>query len=431
MMWVILIFKNILNFIRTKPLLFVFIIISQVICIVAVFSVSGMIDSLTPRPTDDRSDWEKAFVIHFGTGGKLYVDSIEDDIGIVQIYDEKTGDFLYSGWENTEEYNSLVDSIGFDNMSDGSKYAVFLKYGPDYSSCPKYKDIKKKLDNVIKVAGNALNDGLVTGYADDTYTVEYSAVFGTDEYIGTIYPELTGNDKCIGLTVSDKYKVPFYECKNGDKVKIGNTEYTVSEVIKCDSEKEFGISLADILLSSVDDDFIVDSIIIHLTDDVTNKQIVKISDTIKKEFSDINIGVKEPEPKPLLEKQFNNMIYVVSIIIIGVILLNISRLYTYMLSKRKNTLMVFGLCGASKIRMFAIYFVEVILTFAISCIIGYLLFNYCLLNVISVLYPNFEFFFNAKVYMSVFGAYMGFGLLIMGLNIIPMVRKTVVDLKRS
>lgn len=419
-----------LNFIKTKPLLFVFIVISQVICIVAVFSVSGMIDSLTPQPTDDRSDWEKAFVVNFGTGGEFYIYSNEDDAGIVRIYDEKTGDLLYSGLENTEEYNSLVDSIGVDNLRD--KYAVFTEYGPDYSSFPKYKDIKKKLDNVIKVAGNALNDGLMTGYADYTYTVEYSAVFGTDEYIGTIYPELTGNDKCIGLTVSDKYKVPFYGCKNGDKVKIGNTEYTVSEVIKLDPEEtEFGTSLANILLSSVDDDFIVDSITINLTSDVTNKQIVKISDTIKKEFSDIPTGVKEPEPKPLLEKQFNNMIYVVSIIIIGVILLNISRLYTYMLSKRKNTLMVFGLCGASKIRMFAIYFIEVILTFAISCIIGYLLFNYCLLNVISVLYPNFEFFFNTKVYMSVFGAYMGFGLLIMGLNIIPMVRKTVVDLKRS
>ncbi len=423
-MWLLLIFKNILNFIKTKPLLFVFIIISQVICIVAVFSVSGMIDSLTPQPTDERSDWEKAFVLELGTD-ELYNSGEYDAESpmFVRVFDEKTGDFLYSGLDNTEEFSKIAknEDIG-----------IVAEYGRiDYSSCPKYKDIKKKLDNVMKVAGDGLNDGWINGYADDKYMVTYSAFFGTDENMNARHPEWMGQEKCINLITSSKYKVPFYECKKGDKVKIGNTQYTVSEVEKKTAEEEEGITILNLLLSSVDDDFIVDSITINLTGDVTNEQIVKISETIKKEFSDIDIGMKEPEPKPLLERQFNNMIYVVSIIIIGVILLNISRLYTYILSKRKNTLMVFGLCGASKIRMFAIYFIEVLLTFVISCIIGYLLFNYCLLNVISVLYPNFEFFFNTKVYMSVFGAYMGFGLLIMGLNIIPMVRKTVVELKRS
>ncbi len=421
-MWLLLIFKNILNFIKTKPLLFGFIVISQVICIVAVFSVSGMIDSLTPQPTDDRADWEKTFLIMLGTD-ELYGKYEEGDPMLARVFDEKTGDFLYSGLDNTEEYRKITENGGV---------SVFPQSGQtDYSACPKYKDIKKKLDNVIKVVGNGLSDGWINGYADDKYMVEYSAYFDTDENINYLFPGLTGQEKYVNLIIPSKYKVPFYECKNGDKVKIGNTQYVVSKVIIQEPNEEWGRTVLHLLLSSVDDDFVVYSITIQLTDDVTNEQILKISDTIKKEFSDIPIGMKEPEPQPLLEKQFNNMIYVVSIIIIGVILLNISRLYTYMLSKRKNTLMVFGLCGASKIRMFAIYFIEVVLTFAVSCIIGYLLFNYCLLNVISVLYPNFEFFFNTKVYMSVFGAYMGFGLLIMGLNIIPMVRKTVVELKRS
>ncbi len=422
-MWLLLIFKNMLNFIKTKPLLFGFIVISQVICIVAVFSVSGMIDSLTPQPTDDRSDLQKAFILTLGTD-ELHDSAYEEGSPMfARVFDEKTGDLLYSGLNNTEEFRKITEN---ENVSIISEYGT-----TDYSSYPKYKDIKKKLDNVIKVAGNGLSNGWINGYADDKCMVVYSAFFDTNENINNLFPNLTGQEKYINLITSSKYKVPFYECKDGDKVKIGNTQYVVSKVKKRDPSEDEGRTALNLLLSSVDDDFVVYSITIQLTDDVTNEQILKISDTIKKEFSDIPIGMKEPEPQPLLEKQFNNMIYVVSIIIIGVILLNISRLYTYMLSKRKNTLMVFGLCGASKIRMFAIYFIEVVLTFAVSCIIGYLLFNYCLLNVISVLYPNFEFFFNTKVYMSVFGAYMGFGLLIMGLNIIPMVRKTVVEMKRS
>ena len=423
-MWLLLIFKNILNFIKTKPLLFVFIIISQVICIVAVFSVSGMIDSLTPQPTDERSDWQKGFVLSFGTDGELYQDYDEESPELVRIYDQKTKDLLYSGFSDTEEYQKISEK--YENVD-----IIIISGINEFSAYPKYGDIKNKLNRILKVAGDSLSDGWINGMVDDTYLIKYSAVFGTDEYINNTYPELVGKDKYIKLVTSKEYKTPYYESKKGDKVTIGNTEYTVSEVREREPEEDIGNTGLNTLLDSVDDSFNVHSITIHLADDVTNEQIVRISGTIKKEFSDIQVGVKEPEPKPLLERQFNNMIYVVSIIIIGVILLNISRLYTYILSKRKNTLMVFGLCGASKIRMFAIYFIEVLLTFVISCIIGYLLFNYCLLNVISVLYPNFEFFFNTKVYMSVFGAYMGFGLLIMGLNIIPMVRKTVVELKRS
>lgn len=423
-MWLVLIFKNILNFIKTKPVLFVFIIISQVICIVAVFSVAGMIDSLTPEPTDDRSDWQKGFVLTLGTDGELYQDDDEESPELVRIYDEKTKDLLYSGFTDTEEYRKISEK--YKNVD-----IVYIHGFNKFSSYPKYGDIKNKLNHILKVAGDSLGDGWINGMVDETYMIKYSAVFGTDEYINNIYPELVGKEKYIKLITSAKYKVPYCESKKGDKVTIGNTEYTVSEVRKLKPEEENGSTRFDTLLNYVDDSFNVTSITIHLTDNVTNEQIVRISDTIKKEFSDIQVGVKEPEPKPLLEKQFNNMIYVVSIIIIGVILLNISRLYTYILSKRKNTLMVFGLCGASKLRMFAIYFMEVILTFIVSCIIGYLLFNYCLLNVISVLYPNFEDFFNAGVYVSVFGGYMGFGLLIMGINIIPMITKSVVDLKRS
>ena len=67
-MWIKLIFLNIGNFLKNKPVLFVFIIISQIICIISAFTVAGMMDAVTQPPDveDDRSIWEKAFQVDFG-----------------------------------------------------------------------------------------------------------------------------------------------------------------------------------------------------------------------------------------------------------------------------------------------------------------------------------------------------------------------------
>ena len=66
-MWIKLIFLNIGNFLKNKPVLFVFIIISQIICIISAFTVAGMMDAVTQPPDveDDRSYWEKSFQVDF------------------------------------------------------------------------------------------------------------------------------------------------------------------------------------------------------------------------------------------------------------------------------------------------------------------------------------------------------------------------------
>ena len=58
-MWVSLVFKNIKTFMKTKTVLFLFIVVSQIICIIAAFAVAGMVDAVTPEPEDERSDSER------------------------------------------------------------------------------------------------------------------------------------------------------------------------------------------------------------------------------------------------------------------------------------------------------------------------------------------------------------------------------------
>ena len=53
-MWLLLVFRNLKSFIRTKPVLFFFMILSQVVCVVSALAVAGMVDAVTPVPEDKR-----------------------------------------------------------------------------------------------------------------------------------------------------------------------------------------------------------------------------------------------------------------------------------------------------------------------------------------------------------------------------------------
>ena len=161
------------------------------------------------------------------------------------------------------------------------------------------------------------------------------------------------------------------------------------------------------------------------------KDIAKIQKKIDEVFRDDMPKVEPPEPKPLLEKQFNNMIYVLSFIMIAVVILNISRLYTFIMSTRKKSLAVFSICGASKFTIFAMYISEIFITLLASFIMGFLIFRFGLIGIISSIYPSFLEFFTFKIYLMIFGIYMTVGLIVMTANIIPVVRKSVTDLKKG
>ena len=64
-MWLGLIGKNIKSFVVTKTFLFFFILISQIVCVMATLSVAGMLDAVTPQPTDERGWSSKTFFVSF------------------------------------------------------------------------------------------------------------------------------------------------------------------------------------------------------------------------------------------------------------------------------------------------------------------------------------------------------------------------------
>ncbi|MBQ9673964.1 MAG: ABC transporter permease [Ruminococcus sp.] len=417
-MWTLL-FKNIKSFVKNKPLLFFFIIISQIVCILSTFSVAGMIDSTTPQPEDNRANWEKTLYIYFheqDPNGEA-----DDDPMYFVAFDRKTGKMIDSG---TDEKKARK----YDDYDSFFLQESNLPIG--YEDLPKYSDVKDKVNRVLSKYKKNIDSFYLAGYINKTYINRFMAISGSkDFYKSWDCENLIGEAKSINLYTVKDLDLLFSKHKKGDKIKLQNTEYNVSKVKNYGREDDFHNNCV-LNIEDTDDNFIVDDIAIKLNENLSQEKINEINKNIMKEFGNIAPTITPPTPKPLLEKQFNNMIYVVSIIIILVVLLNISRLYTYILSKRKKSLAVFALCGGNKPQMFLMYLLEVFITLAGSFLIGFLIFHFGLLHLIAIMYPSFEAFFTAKIYLTVFGIYVGIGLLIMSINILPIVIKSVVDLKR-
>ncbi|MBQ5563492.1 MAG: hypothetical protein IIT39_08900, partial [Clostridia bacterium] len=140
-MWIKLIFLNIRNFLKNKPVLFVFIIISQIICIISAFTVAGMMDAVTQPPDaeDDRSYWEKSFQVDFTNY------NIDEEKWLATIFDKNSGKRIYRG----------TDENIYSKYEGEQNYIRYLDNLPvNLDELPKYKDVKEKLDRILKAIGS-------------------------------------------------------------------------------------------------------------------------------------------------------------------------------------------------------------------------------------------------------------------------------------
>ncbi len=428
-MWVSLVFKNIKTFMKTKTVLFLFIVVSQIICIIAAFAVAGMVDAVTPEPEDERSDTQKMFFISFTPNNESnpYTDFFE-------LFDEKEKKFIYIGTDENEvnKIREKLREIADEDITN--VHTIDTNHSQKYiniDNLHNFKEIKSKMNEIIQTGMNDLLYYEMYGYTDDTQDTSFLAIGGDDEWLKKYRSEIYGNNNKISVTKSPYIDSPYTNLKEGDKITIGSTEYTVSEVKdKTNMPPDSQTSLR-FMYNSIDDSFKVNTIHLRVKDTTEQKDIAKIQKKIDEVFRDDMPEVEQPEPKPLLEKQFNNMIYVLSFIMIAVVILNISRLYTFIMSTRKKSLAVFSICGASKFTIFAMYISEIFITLLASFIMGFLIFRFGLIGIISSIYPSFLEFFTFKIYLMIFGIYMTVGLIVMTANIIPVVRKSVTDLKKG
>lgn len=412
-MWAKLVFLNIKDFLKNKPVLFFFILLSQMICMVSAFTVAGMMDAVTapPQAEDNRSEWDRSFEMRF----EQYSVISNENPFLIIVYDTRTGSVLYS--------KDPVDDSGeeYDYEQQAGKIINQLSLPLNKDTLPTYGDIRPKLQKIRKAMGGHYVALSVTGYTDDSFELMFSAVDSAQNDSG-----LTGGT----VNLRTDAPVSSIQAKQGDTVTIGSRGYTVGTVTNT-PEGTFPMTTCQLLAEDADDSFIVLSARIEVDDGLTGDELGYISNLIRQEFSGLTSEINDPVPKPLMEKQFNNMIYVVSFLLMATMMLNLSRLYTYILAKRHNALSVYALCGGSKRKIFSVYLSEILLTLIVSYVCGFLLFRFVVMGLIGRVYPSFLTFFDWQICMLILCSYILFGGIVMGVSILPLIRKSVSQFRRE
>lgn len=399
-----LVFKNIKKFIQHKPFLFAFLVISQIVCVIVVFLVCGFVDNAN-RESKIIQEGLNVFnvdVTNAGNGLDGYIEGWSSDAG-----------------------TTYTDSNGKIYTEEEAK-ANNMKYPDGYFSDVCYfKNFKSKMAEFIEILGDNYSGFTIFGQVNDSLAAQkFSSGGSTDN--SDVSEEIKNfqksNENILRISKSDCESEFGKEPVIGDKVKLGNKEYTISII-------DENVAYINIPYNTIPDDFIISYIWVYTVEPCTPKESAEISEKIKELFQTEYFD--PPEPRVLDEVQNIQLAYGITAAVIIMIILNISRVYSYVLTYRKKPFAIMNICGASKRKIFLIYLVELMLTLIVTFGIALLIFHTLILQPIAVSYPNFLISMTSQTYLIIFGIYFVIAVLIMSLTISRFISKSAVEMERS
>lgn len=367
-------FKNIKKFIQHKPFLFAFLVISQIVCVIVVFLVCGFVDNAN-RESKIIQEGLNVFnvdVTNAGNGLDGYIEGWSSDAG-----------------------TTYTDSNGKIYTEEEAK-ANNMKYPDGYFSDVCYfKNFKSKMAEFIEILGDNYSGFTIFGQVNDSLAAQkFSSGGSTDN--SDVSEEIKNfqksNENILRISKSDCESEFGKEPVIGDKVKLGNKEYTISII-------DENVAYINIPYNTIPDDFIISYIWVYTVEPCTPKESAEISEKIKELFQTEYFD--PPEPRVLDEVQNIQLAYGITAAVIIMIILNISRVYSYVLTYRKKTFAIMNICGASKRKIFLIYLVELMLTLIVTFGIALLIFHTLILQPIAVSYPNFLISMTLQTYLII------------------------------
>ena len=397
-------FKNIKKFIQHKPFLFAFLVISQIVCVIVDFLVCGFVDNAN-RESKIIQEGLNVFnvdVTNAGNGLDGYIEGWSSDAG-----------------------TTYTDSNGKIYTEEEAK-ANNMKYPDGYFSDVCYfKNFKSKMAEFIEILGDNYSGFTIFGQVNDSLAAQkFSSGGSTDN--SDVSEEIKNfqksNENILRISKSDCESEFGKEPVIGDKVKLGNKEYTISII-------DENVAYINIPYNTIPDDFIISYIWVYTVEPCTPKESAEISEKIKELFQTEYFD--PPEPRVLDEVQNIQLAYGITAAVIIMIILNISRVYSYVLTYRKKPFAIMNICGASKRKIFLIYLVELMLTLIVTFGIALLIFHTLILQPIAVSYPNFLISMTSQTYLIIFGIYFVIAVLIMSLTISRFISKSAVEMERS
>lgn len=398
-------FKNIKKFIQHKPFLFSFLVISQIVCVIVVFLVCDFVDDAN-RSSKVIQEAEKEFRI------TLIPKNIDLDDENINIYTDGEGNYFHS--DGTPISKEEMEKLDKEKYPEGY-----------YTERNLMKNVKKNLQELIEFLGDDYASVTIDARTDDTYGASH---------ISSIYPQNNNelskdlldfynlSEKIARLSPDSYTTESGKPVKVGDKIKLGGVEYTAAIV-------ENDIVSINVPYAALDDNFYVVNLWAYTKKECSPERCNEISEKIEKLFNTDNYS--PPEPRVLEELQNIQLAYDITAAVIIMIILNISRVYSYVLTYRKKPFAVMNICGASRGKIFLIYLTELMLTLIVTFGVGLLIFHTLILQPIAVSYPNFLISMTPQTYLIIFGIYFVISILIMSLTISRFINKSAVEMERS
>lgn len=160
------------------------------------------------------------------------------------------------------------------------------------------------------------------------------------------------------------------------------------------------------------------------------KYVKKLEVKLNELFPD-NPCIRLPEVDDLEGLQKLDFIRIAAVLIVTIIILNVSIMYLYILKKRYKWLAILRMCGCKRYQVFTIYFLEIMAMLAFSISVGYVVFIKLAQPLLIETYPLISELFKLGVNRKIIELYSVISVLVMSVSIIPLIRKTVVDMKRE
>ena len=396
MKFILLSFKNIAKFMKNHPVMFVFLICVQIVCMVVIFITCGMAYNMNYVEEEDK----------FKTNDKEFAFGFTNDDKYTTAIDLETGERL------------IYDESG--KLTDKKEYPDVITVGEMRGLLNEFLDRVSE----YKVLGGQLD--VITGkvVTKEDYALEFLT------YIPDIdYEEGTKDDNVLQYVSSDE-KVLFggVDLENGPSEWfpfVPGEEYEFyGKKYKCMGD--YGWLF--IPFKAMPDEFGVTSIRIYFEKYLYEDDVEKINQTANDVFG-LKIKHKViPEPYDPVEFQFTKMLFIISILMIIVVILAIAKFYNFILGERTSTLGVLRLCGCTRTKVHIVYMIEILATMIVTSTIGYLLFKFVVYDWLAQYYKSFRFFFITPVYAVIMGTYLVLALVIMSLSVIPSTKVSVKDM---
>jgi len=399
MKYIALTFKNIKKFIIHHPVMFTLFVMVQIICCVAAFITCGMANNMYVE--NEKVTEYSTFAFNFFLNEKelheLFRNSYIDENG--NEY------FLPKGEKDTGDVSKRIYEAYREGVIPMSK-------------------MRGKLEEFVSLVENKY-----TLHSINLLVYPNNKAYGMgEEYFATHMPNLSydisdldkmyidSNEKIIVAPITD------YGYQLGETYEMNGYEY------KCVAERK-GISF--IPYNALDDNFVVFLAYFSFEDKLTQHDIDTLNPIFESAFDGHINASFPPEPYDPVEIQLNQMVYVISLVVMVIILLAIAKFYNYVLSDRKNTLTILRLCGCTRGKVHIIYMLEIFLTMITTSAIGLVLFRFVFFKGIAELYPSFKDFYTDIIYVAVMAVYIVLAMIIMAFTVIPSTKASITDMKRN